>query len=70
MSKYRVFSGPYLPVFNPNTVKYGSEKTSYLDTFHAVINRLKINVASVKYVSMHIMVELKQFHCTKNEVFH
>ena len=29
VSKYGVFSGPYFPVFGP-------EKTSYLDTFHAV----------------------------------
>ena len=26
----------YLSVFNPNARKYGPEKTSYLDTFHAV----------------------------------
>ena len=27
----------YLSVFNPNTEKYGPEKTPYLDTFHAVL---------------------------------
>ena len=50
MSKYRVFSGPFLPafslntekygylsIFNPNVGKYGPEKTPFLDTFHAVI---------------------------------
>ena len=26
----------YISVFSPNTGKYGPEKTSYLDTFHAV----------------------------------
>ena len=36
-SKYGVFSGPYFPVFNPNTGKYGPEITPYLDTFHAVM---------------------------------
>ena len=36
VSKYVVFSGPYLPVFSPNTGKYGPETTPYLDTFHAV----------------------------------
>ena len=36
MSKYRVFSGPYFPVFGLNTGKYGPEETSYLDTFRAV----------------------------------
>ena len=35
-SKCEVFSGPYFPVFSPNTGKYGSEKTLYLYTFHAV----------------------------------
>ena len=37
MSKYRVFSGPYFPVFGLNTGKYVPEKISYLDTFHAVL---------------------------------
>ena len=36
VSKYGVISGPYFPVFSPNTVKYGPEITPYLDTFHAV----------------------------------
>ena len=36
VSKYRVFPGPYFPVFGLNTEKYGPEKTPYLDTFHAV----------------------------------
>ena len=46
MSKYRVISGPYFPVFglnteiyevlSSNTEKYGPEITPYLDTFHAV----------------------------------
>ena len=32
------FSGPSFPVFGLNTGKDGPEKTSYLDTFHAVYN--------------------------------
>ena len=36
VSKYRVIPGPYFPVFSPNTGKYGPEKTSCLDTSHAV----------------------------------
>ena len=36
MSKYGVISGPYFPVFSPNTGKYGPEITPYLDTFHTV----------------------------------
>ena len=30
------FSGPYFPVFIPNTGKCGPGKTPYLDTFYAV----------------------------------
>ena len=30
------FSGPYFPVFSPNTGKYEPKKTPYLDTFHTV----------------------------------
>ena len=36
VSKNGVFSGPYIPVFSPNTGKYGPEKTPYLDIFRAV----------------------------------
>ena len=36
VSKYGVISGPYFPVFSPNTGKYGPEITPYLDTLHAV----------------------------------
>ena len=36
VSKYGVICGPYFPVFNPNTGKYGPQITPYLDTFHAV----------------------------------
>ena len=36
--KYGVFSGPYFLAFSPNAGKYGSEKTPYLDSFHAVPN--------------------------------
>ena len=37
VSKYGITSGPYFPVFSPNTGKYGREITPYLDTFHAVV---------------------------------
>ena len=36
MSKYRVISGPYFPVFSLNAGKYGPEINPYLDTFHVV----------------------------------
>ena len=37
MSKYGVTSGPYFPVFSPNTGRYRPEITPFLDTLHAVI---------------------------------
>ena len=36
VSKYGIFSGPCFAVFGLDTGKYGPEKTTYLDTFHAV----------------------------------
>ena len=43
MSKYRISSGPYFPVFSRNTGKHGPEKTPYLDIFCAVrTNQLEI----------------------------
>ena len=36
VSKYGVISGPYFPVFSPNTWKYWAEITPHLDTLHAV----------------------------------
>ena len=41
MSKYGVSSGPYLPIFSPNTETHGPKRTTYLDTFHAVFLTLK-----------------------------
>ena len=35
--KYEVFSGQFFPVFGPNTGKYLTEKTPYLDIFHVVL---------------------------------
>ena len=39
VSKRRVFSGPYFPVFGP-------EKTTYLDNFHAANNPVDTNQKS------------------------
>ena len=39
VSKYEVFSGPYFPVFSPNSGKHRPEKNPYLDTFDAVERR-------------------------------
>ena len=43
MSKYVVFSGPYFPVFNPNTGKYGPGKSPYLDNFYAVESKFNLS---------------------------
>ena len=37
LSKYRVFSGSYFPVFGMNTGNHEPEKTPYLDTFDVVL---------------------------------
>ena len=37
VSKYRVISDPYFPVFGVNVGKYRPEITPYLDTFHTVM---------------------------------
>ena len=47
LAKDGVFSGPPFPAFWINTVKYGSEKTPYLDFFHAVVYRRKRNNKTV-----------------------
>ena len=44
MFKYGVISGPYFPVFSPNTGKDGPEITPYLDTFHTVNMRAGSNI--------------------------
>ena len=51
MSKYGVFSGLCFPVISPNTEKYEPEKTSHLDTFHAVIRSEKFSVTLLYRVS-------------------
>ena len=33
VSKNKVFSGPYFPIFSPNTGKYGPEKTPIWTVF-------------------------------------
>ena len=54
VSKYGAFSGPYFPVFSPNTGKYGPEKTAYLDTFHAVFLVVNVNKSSENCGSVYI----------------
>ena len=50
VSKCGVISGPYFPVFSPNTGKYGPEKTPYLVTFHSVnFYSVRYSVNSVRY---------------------
>ena len=40
VSKYEVFSVPYIPVFGLNTGKFGPDKTPYLDTFRAMRGKM------------------------------
>ena len=47
VSKCGVISGPYFPVFSPNTGKYRPEITPYLDTSHAVVRKLYYKVGQV-----------------------
>ena len=54
VSKYGVFSGPYFPVFSPNTGKYGPD-TPYVDTFYAV-----------RPVPMSVVQLKKSISCRKN----
>ena len=54
VSKYRVISGQYFPVFGLNTGKYGPEITPYLDTFHVVY-------ASFVVVELHYVLALRKF---------
>ena len=55
VSKDQVFSGPYFPVFIPNTGKYGPGKTPYLDTFQAV--GLIVNDLMAQYCLIQIIHE-------------
>ena len=51
VSKYGILFGPYFPPFGlnkeryevPLQIKYGPEKTPYLDTFHAVLGFMIYN---------------------------
>ena len=45
VSKYKVISGPYFPVFSSNTGKYGPEITPYW-TFHAVYTKASFLILS------------------------
>ena len=51
MSRYAVNSGPYFPVLELNTGKYGPEITPYLDIFHAVLRTKKIFLIEIKRLS-------------------
>ena len=66
-SKYGVISGPYFPVFGLYTGKYGPDITSYLDTFHAVIEssfKDPNDTSSLLYHCASIF-EISKEHCVK-----
>ena len=62
VSKYGVFPGPFFPIFELNT-KHGPEKTTYLDSFHAVNNKRnkiywnKIYTAVTQYYKIAIKID-------------
>ena len=49
--KQGVISGPYFPVFCPNTGKYELEITPYLDTFQTVCKNIRKNL-SQRYIQI------------------
>ena len=61
MSEYEVISGPYFPVFSPNTGKYGPEINLYLDTFYAVINMRAMPKCHMKKGILYIEDKTKTF---------
>ena len=67
MCKYGVTSGPYFPVFSPNTGRNGPEITPYLDTFH-IVSYMKGNNTVSSLISLKLMVfdlqySLDYFRC-------
>ena len=67
VSKNWVFSGPYFPVFNPNTGKYGLEKTPYLGTVHPVMTTLNFlfNKASALHKKWSFPLRISSVNVTK-----
>ena len=64
MSKYRVFSGLYFPVFSPHMGLYLPGKTPHLDTFHTVIAYHLSCKQELNCLSS-ILVEMSQKHSWK-----
>ena len=62
MSKYRVYSGLYVAVFELNTGKYGPNKTPYLDTFHAMHLFIQIEQAIENNIDIAIIRDLEHFY--------
>ena len=55
MLKYGVFSGPYFPIFSPNTEEYELGKAPYLTTFRATLETQKPNfVTDLKTLKVNI----------------
>ena len=63
VSEYGVFSGPYFLVFGLNGRKYRSEKTPYLDTFHAVniIYVIWYNISNITSIMWYIWYKFYNF---------
>ena len=50
LSKSGAFSAPFFPVFGMNTGKFRTEKTPYLDIFHAVYTYYRLDSLSITFL--------------------
>ena len=66
VSKYGIFSGPYFPVLNLNTGKYGAEKTLYLDTFDEVTLGCSI-IKNLDKVSNYVGIDIMESRCSRTK---
>ena len=59
-----------IPIFSPNTGKYGPEKTPYLDTFHAVFTKLICSQCflslTLRYLQRRLFLRLTNYVYFKN----
>ena len=65
MSKYGVFSGPYFPVFSPNTGKYGPEKNHAVAFFEKTVKDFWKKMFIVDFAVIHKIFETIFSFCVK-----
>ena len=57
----RSFSGPYFPVFSPNTGKFGPEKIPHLDTFQVVTTADNLGLYVCQSIALPISLKNMNF---------